>query len=57
MEDAFFWILTGAVGIVVLGGGIAMALVRDGALEEDAKERPDLAPRRSYGGEARDGAR
>lgn len=57
MEDGFFWIVTAALAIAMCGGGIAMALVRDGALDDEEQERPQLAPRRNYSEQARDGAR
>lgn len=38
-DGDLFWLLTGASALLVVGGGLAMALVR-GAADEEERDRP-----------------
>lgn len=58
MEDGgLFWILMAVVGVIVLGGALAMSLVREREPSEEELAETDRATRRLYAEEARESAR
>ena len=52
-----FWILVAVVGVISLGGALALALVREREMTDEERKASDEATRRLYAEEARDGAR
>ena len=52
-----FWILVAVVGVISLGGALALSLVREREMTDEERKASDEATRRLYAEEARDGAR
>ncbi|MFC3694777.1 hypothetical protein ACFOWB_21345 [Chenggangzhangella methanolivorans] len=52
-----FWILSAVAGVIMLGGGLALSMVRERELTDEERAASDEATRRLYAEEARDGAR
>lgn len=52
-----FWILSAVVGVIMLGGGLALSLVREREPTDEEISATDESRGRAYANEARDGAR
>jgi hypothetical protein len=52
-----FWILSAVVGVIMLGGGLALSLVREREPTDEEISAADEGRGRAYANEARDGAR
>lgn len=52
-----FWILSAVVGVIMLGGGLALSLVREREPTDEEIAAADDGGRRAYANDARDGAR
>jgi hypothetical protein len=58
MEDGgLFWVLIAVVGVIVLGGALAMSMVREREPTDEEIAAADRATRRLFAEEARDSAR
>ena len=57
MDGTFFWVVTAVACVGLLGGSLALSMVREREITDEERDETDRATRRLYADEARDAAR